>query len=323
MIAAARREPIARSQVSFPPGGRTMRTCGAPSFGSPVSGSVSRVSTLTGVSSAPSTGSSARAACIASSNAAAWSFSSSRALARSTKPGETGMPSSIAIRRAARSDGTFPYPLSSTAAALIPAPYEMVPGYAPGGASAVVSFPQHRHGSDGSSHSVTHRAIFTSQTCAHDEPAALTPARLAPHPEHCAGGSAVFRSSGSRSRDRPAPGCPGCPPRLRSLRRSRSEVFRSRRSALRRSLAPIGSFEPGVPELLLSMPSRRSSSAIRSSSRRSRSSAADNSARSTAFSLSFASTTARSRASSSRCSPAPPGRPGSSDTSRKLVQPEL
>ena len=152
MIAAARRDPMARSQVSFPPGGRTISTCGAPSSGSPVSGSVSRVSTLTGVSSAPSTGSSARAACIASSNAAAWSFSSSRALARSTKPGETGTPSSIAIRRAARSDGTFPYPLSSTAAALIPAPYEMVPGYAPGGASAVVSFPQHRHSSDGSSH---------------------------------------------------------------------------------------------------------------------------------------------------------------------------
>ena len=35
---------------------------------------------------------------------------------------ETGMPSSIAISRAARSDGTFPYPLSSTAAPLIPVP---------------------------------------------------------------------------------------------------------------------------------------------------------------------------------------------------------
>ena len=54
VIAAARREPMARSQVSFPPGGRTISTCGAPSSGSPVSGSASRVSTLTGVSSAPS-----------------------------------------------------------------------------------------------------------------------------------------------------------------------------------------------------------------------------------------------------------------------------
>ena len=197
----------------------------------------------------------------------------------------------------------------------------MVPGCAPGGASAVVTFPQHGHSSDGSSHSVTHRMIRTSQDCAHDEPAACAPARLAPHPEHSAGGSAVFRSSGSPSRDRPAPGCPGCPPRLRSSRRSRSEVSRFFRSALRRSLAPIGSFELGVPELLLSMPSRRSSSAIRSSSRRSRSSAADSSARSTVISVSFASTTARSRASSSRCSPA--GRSGASDTSHKLVQPQL
>ena len=98
------------------------------------------------------------------------------------------MPSSIAIRRAARSDGTFPYPLSSTAAALIPGPYEMVPGYAPGGASAVVSFPQHRHSSDGSSHSVTRRVIFTSQTCAHDAPASAHPGQAAPHPEHSAGG---------------------------------------------------------------------------------------------------------------------------------------
>ena len=92
------------------------------------------------------------------------------------------MPSSIAIRRAARSDGTFPYPLSSTAAALIPGPYEMVPGCAPGGASAVVTFPQHRHSSDGSSHSVTHRVIFTSQTCAHDEPAAARPGQARPAP---------------------------------------------------------------------------------------------------------------------------------------------
>src|SRR6266567_516277 len=247
----------------------------------------------------------------------------SQALARSTNPGETPMPSSMPISRAARSGGTFPYPLSSTAAALIPAPYEMVPGCAPGGASAVVSFPQHGHSSDGSRYSVTHREIRTSQTCAHFEPAASAPARLVPHPEHSAGGSAAFRSPGSGSRERPVPRCPGCPPRLRSLRRSRSEVSRFFRSALRRSFAPIGSFELGVPELPLSIPRRRSNSAIRSSSRRSRSTADDSSARSTLTSVSFASTTARSRASSSRCSPPPPGRSGSSDTSRKLVQPEL
>ena len=67
------------------------------------------------------------------------------------------------------------------------------------------------------------------------------------------------------------------------------------------------SFDVGVPESVLSWPSRRSSSATRSSSRRYRSSAASSSARSTAFSASFASITARSRASSSRCSPAPAG----------------
>ena len=43
------------------------------------------------------------------------------------------------------------------------------------------------------------------------------------------------------------------------------------RSALRRSRAPIGSFDGGVPEVVLSDPSRRSSSATLSSSRRYRS----------------------------------------------------
>jgi hypothetical protein len=146
--------------------------------------------------------------------------------------------------------------------------------------------PQHGHSSDGSRYSVTHREIRTSQTCAHFEPAASAPARLVPYPEHCAGGSAAFRSSGSRSRDRSAPGCPSCPPRLRSMCRSRSEVSRSRRPAFAALFAPISSFELGVPELLLSIPSRLSSSAIRSSSRRSRSAADDNSARSTLTSVS-------------------------------------
>ncbi len=199
----------------------------------------------------------------------------------------------------------------------------MVPGYAPGGAPAVITFPQHGHASDGSSHSVTRREISTSQTCAHDEPAVCAPARLAPHAEHSAGRSAVLRSPGSGSRDKPAPRCPGCPPRLRSLRRSRSEVSRSLRSALRRSFAPVGSFDDGVPELLLSIPSRRSSSAIRSSIRRRSSRSAASSARRTLTSVSLASITARSRASSSRCSPATSPRSGVSDTRPDHAQPEL
>src|SRR6266496_727366 len=199
----------------------------------------------------------------------------------------------------------------------------MVPGCSPGGAAAALTCPQHGHSSAGSSHSVTNRVIRTSQACAHDEPAILAPSRAVPHREHCAGGSAASCSSGSGSRDKPVPGWPGCPPRLRSLRRSRSETSRFFRSALRRSLAPICSFELGVPELLLSIPRRRSSSAIRSSSLRRSSRSAASSARSIVFSASLASTTARSRASSSRCSPASAGRPGSSGTNPKPAQSQL
>ena len=108
VMAPARRDPSARSQVSFPPGGRMTRMCGDPVSGSPVPGSASGVSTLTGVSSAPSAGSAASAACIASSNPASSSRSLSLAFALSTNPGETGMPSSMRIRFAARSAGTFP-----------------------------------------------------------------------------------------------------------------------------------------------------------------------------------------------------------------------
>jgi len=67
---------------------------------------------------------------------------------------------------------------------------------------------------------------------------------------------------------------------------------------LRASLAPIGSFEPGVPESLLSIDSRRSSSAIRNSIRRIRSSAASRLAVSDVTCSSFATMTARSRAAS-------------------------
>ena len=83
--------------------------------------------------------------------------------------------------------------------------------------------------------------------------------------------------------------------------------------ALRASFAPIRSLELGVPESLLSIDSRRSSSATRSSSRRSASWAAFCADRSTAISASFASTTARSRAFAAR-SPAASSGTGSSDT---------
>jgi hypothetical protein len=171
--------------------------------------------------------------------------------------------------------------------------------------------------------SVTSLLMLASRTCVHDAPAGCAPASPVPHREHCAGGSAAFRSSGSGSRARPAPGWPGCPPRLRSLQRSRSEESRLFRSALRRSFAPMLSFAVGVPELVLSCASRRSSSAIRSSIRRRSSRSAVSSARSIATSASFASTTARSRASSSRCCPVAAGRPGASDTNADHAQPRL
>ena len=121
------------------------------------------------------------------------------------------------------------------------------------------------------------------------------------------------------SRASPRPRWPGCPPRRRSFLRPRSD---SRRSARRRSFAPIRSFELGVPESELSIASLRSSSASRSSSRRSRSRDASSSARNAATSASFASTTARSRDSSSRCPAITSARPGPSATSPKHAQPE-
>ena len=129
-----RREARACSQVSLPSGVRTISTCGVPAaaFSLP-SGSCSSSSraagcgaflssTFTGVSSAASASWPASAASIASSNPALPSCAASRALALSTQPAETGTPSSMAITCAARSGGTFPYAVSTTAAAFSTAP---------------------------------------------------------------------------------------------------------------------------------------------------------------------------------------------------------
>ena len=67
----------------------------------------------------------------------------------------------------------------------------MLPGCAPGGASAVVTCPQHGHRRAGSRCSVANLLIFTSQTCAHDRPAGPASASPVPHREHRAGGSAL------------------------------------------------------------------------------------------------------------------------------------
>jgi hypothetical protein len=110
-----------------------------------------------------------------------------------------------------------------------------------------MTLPQHGQASSGSRYSVTTFVISTSQTCDHHVPARTTPCRPAPHREHSAGGGSSSRLPGSGPRDSPDPACPGWPPRWQSSRRSRSEECRALRSALRRSRAPIGSFDGGVP----------------------------------------------------------------------------
>ncbi len=300
----------------------------SPASSGPGAGTGVLSSTFTGVSSAASTGSAASAAIIASSNPAALSRASTRATALSTQPAETSAPSSMPISRADRSAGTFPKHDSSTAAAFSTGPQHTAPACRPGGGLANVTVPQPPHASPGSRYSVTFRRISTSMTCAHRGSIVSAPSRDAWHDRHSAGRSAVCVSSGSGSRSGPFPWWPGCPPRLRSLRRSRSDCWR----AFRASFAPIRSFELGVPESVLSIDRRRSSSATRNSSRRSRSPAARISA-AAAFTLetavprlavsdaicsSFARITARSRETRPPCSPAAPG---SSDTNRKHAQP--
>ena len=46
---------------------------------------------------------------------------------------------------AARSGGTFPYEVSTTAAAFSAGPYDTDPACAPAGGAAVVAVPQHGH----------------------------------------------------------------------------------------------------------------------------------------------------------------------------------
>ena len=105
--------PGAVFSSSGSPSSPSSRTAGAGAFLS---------STFTGVSSAASAFSPASAASIAASNPAFPSCAARRALALSTQPGETGTPSSMAMTCAARSGGTFPYAVSTTAAAFSTGP---------------------------------------------------------------------------------------------------------------------------------------------------------------------------------------------------------
>ena len=165
---------------------------------------------------------------------------------------------------------TAPPPRRSAPARRTPSP-----GARPAAARANVTVPQHGHASRGSAHSVTYRMISTSMTCAHHEPAALRAVQGSP-------AAAALRRRrplpsshpGSGSRARPLPGCPGWPPRLRSLRRSRSDSCRcpaarpcaapSPRSVLRRRRPGVGAvlaqpaFQLRDPQLQPPVPLQRS-----------------------------------------------------------------
>ena len=147
-----------------------------------------------------------------------------------------------------------------------------------------------------------------SMTCAHRGSAGAAPARDAWQDRHSAGGPAVSLSSGSGSRLRPFPWWPGCPPRFRSLLRSRSDRCR----AFRCSPAAMPSFEVGVPDSSCPSPAgappRPAAAQARDHLR-----AASCAARSTAISSSFAAITARSRAFAAR-SPAASSGAGSPGT---------
>src|SRR5271165_3848442 len=104
------------------------------------------------VSSAASAFSPASASSIAASNPALPSCVASRPLALSTQPAETGTPSSTPITCAARSGGTFPYPVRPTAAAVSTGPQDTEPTCALSGGSANVTVPQQGHAKPGSAH---------------------------------------------------------------------------------------------------------------------------------------------------------------------------
>ena len=330
-----RREAMACRHDSRPSGVRMISTCGAPAaaFPSFSSGSASAASsgagpgrgvlssTFTGVSSAASTPSAASAADIASSNPAAFSCALTR-----RRPCR---PSRRETLRAEQHADELRGPL---------------------GRHVPVTRQQHRGGVQ--HRPVGHRARVQARRRPRerDRPAARARKARQQALRHLPEDLHVddLRPPRLARRLRAVQGRPAGPAfrgRLRGLRLVRVRVpFRafSLVTGLPAALAvlaalplgllpglagplfaPIRSFELGVPESVLSIASRRSSSASRSSRRRrcsrspsSAASAASRPAVSDATCSSFAAMTARNR-STSGCSP------GSSDTSRKHAQPEL
>jgi hypothetical protein len=62
-----------------------------------------------------------------------------------------------------------------------------------------------------------------SQTCAHPSLNLVAPASLPPQPEHSVGGSTRSVRLGSGVGSNPLPGCPTCPPGVRSWERTRCD----------------------------------------------------------------------------------------------------
>ena len=148
---------------------------------------------------------------------------------------------------AARLGDTFPYAVSTTAVAFSARPYDTLPACTSAGAAAGRDRPAARalparkcplrHLAD-HPHAPDLRAR-PRRSCRPAQPgAASAPLRLRIR---------LLALARVRIPRQAAARCPGCPARLRSLRRSRSDSCR-RRPARPRSFAPIRSFELGVPE---------------------------------------------------------------------------
>ena len=142
----------------------------------------------------------------------------------------------------ARSDGPFPSPGSSTAAAFAPARRRR-PACAPGGGAANVTVPQHEHARPGSAHSVTFRATSTSMTCAQRGPAASVPASPVPQRRHSAGGLRVLPLIRLRIPGQAVALVTGLPAPPAVLPPSRPTA-----AAPVAPFAPIRSFDEGVPD---------------------------------------------------------------------------